>query len=153
MCTPLQIGRTKELCIFDFGTFKIARDFIITGLAEDDEMLQKIKVPHGSNSYNGYTNVYQKNRGEQDIIKIRQDYNRTRIRGAPPIRSPFFMPKRLPLYVVPEAIWEAFQQKDELTIKRKFPGALQPLNFKNYTVRIHNIKHIYIVTHNSLWNK
>lgn len=133
-CTPLMMGRTKELCVFDFTSelceFKIARDFSVTGLAENEDIVSQIKKPDETH----YRPNYHKFRGEQDIGRIMNDQNRIRVRGSQPVRAPFFLPKRIPHYKVPNEIWEAFRQQNEGLVKSKFPGAIQQLDFWNYQV-------------------
>lgn len=134
ICTPLQMGRTKEMGLFDFGDFKIARDFIITGLSNDEELLNKLKKPDDV----GYRQSYQRIRGAEQIGELIKDNNRTRIRGTAPIRAPFFMPTRIPRFTIPDNIWESYSKKDEGIIKRQYGGALLSLDFSNYKVSTDN---------------
>jgi len=130
-CTPLQIGFTKELCIFDFIDFKIAREIQVRGIAEDKELIQQLKVQN-QNAYTG--NGFRKNRQELDVLKVRNDSNRVRIRGPALVRAPFFAPKRMPHFPVPDEIWEAFRLQDENVLRPKFGGALKLLAKENYQV-------------------
>lgn len=130
VCTPLQMGRTKEMGVFEFGDFKIARDFVITGLSTDEELLQKIRKPEDGHFRPSYRRI----QGAEQIGKLMDDNRRTRIRGPAPVRAPFFAPGRLPVYAIPNEIWKAYQEKSEELVKRHHAGALLALDYKNYAV-------------------
>ncbi|XP_035708851.1 RNA helicase Mov10l1-like [Folsomia candida] len=130
-CTPLQMGRTKEMGIFDFIEFKIARDFIITGLTADEELLNKVKKPEHEN----YVQRFSRIRGVEQIRTLMNDNHRTRIRGNAPVRAPFFVSSRIPRYSVPNEIWNAYRDQSEEIIKKHYAGVLRALDINNYQTK------------------
>ncbi|OXA58303.1 RNA helicase Mov10l1 [Folsomia candida] len=130
-CTPLQMGRTKEMGLFDFGEFKIARDFIITGLTADEELLNKVKKPEHGHRAQRFSRI----RGVEQISALMNDNHRTRIRGTAPIRAPFFVPSRIPSYSVPTEIWDAYREQSEEIIKQHYAGVLMALDINNYQTK------------------
>ncbi|ODM95453.1 putative helicase Mov10l1 [Orchesella cincta] len=125
VCHPLLIGRTTELCIFDFGPFWIGRTISIVGQSEEEKRLVVNDI--GTERPN-----YKKQHGEQDISQIITDKDRRRVRGSQNIRAPFFCQKRLPLYKVPSDMWQVLKDENEEMLKNLYPNAMQPLSYDNY---------------------
>jgi hypothetical protein len=123
------LGSTRELCIFDFGNFRIGRYLTVTALSVEDEILNEIKVKDG-NGVREWKNV----RSDETISKMVQESSRRVIRGVQPIRTPFFLQKRLDTNSVPRYLWDIIKEKDEESFLLKHPCVGQALRIENYMV-------------------
>ncbi len=126
ICTPKMIGKTKEICIFDFGEFKIGRELCVIGRSEEEIMMKVDNTKQRPN--------FKKQIGEQDITKIITDRDRRRVRGSQTVRAPFFSQKRLPLNKVPNELYGIMKTQDEKQLKVLYPNALMTLQYTNYLV-------------------
>ncbi|CAL8083245.1 unnamed protein product [Orchesella dallaii] len=125
VCHPLLIGKTKELCVFEFGNFRIGRTITLIGRSEEENRLtvNEIGIERPS---------YKKQHGEQDISKIILDKDRRRVRGSQNVRAPFFCQKRLPLNKVPNEMWDILKNEDVERLEQLYPNAMHPLTYENY---------------------
>lgn len=125
-CKPMMVGKTTEMCVFDFDDFVIAREVSVVGQSEEEKNLTIDTIqerPH-----------FKKQIGEEDISRIITDRNRRRIRGSQTVRAPFFSQKRLPLNKVPSELYKILKDQDETELLRLHPNALEGLTFDNYKV-------------------
>ena len=127
------LGSTRELCVFDFGTFRIGRYLTVTALSVEEEILEKIKVKEVEE---GQGRQWRQIRSEDAISKMVKEKERQVVRGIQPIRTPFFLQKRLEHNSVPKYLWTIVEKKDEADLLRRHPGIGEDLRIENYMVHL-----------------
>jgi len=126
------LGRTRELAVFDFGHFRIGRYLTVTALCNDDKLLHKLREKEEGAQVRQWQNV----RSEETVSRMIEQSKRPVVRGLQPIRTPFFLARRLPLNPVPTYMWQILKNMDEAALLSKHPGVRQPLSIRNYEVSL-----------------
>ncbi|XP_068212921.1 RNA helicase Mov10l1-like isoform X2 [Palaemon carinicauda] len=97
-CTGKYLGHCKQVCIFDFGTFKIGRYMIAT---VEDKVMDCI----------GPTAPYHPR--EKQKLNSHYPSDSRVVKGEKPFNAPAFLPKLLPQYRIPRELWTAISNEEK----------------------------------------
>ncbi|XP_064093385.1 uncharacterized protein LOC135206091 isoform X2 [Macrobrachium nipponense] len=97
-CTGKFLGQCKQVCIFDFGSFKIGRH--LTATVEDKQM-----------DCIGPTSPYYPL--EKKKLNCPNPSDSRVVRGEKPFNAPAFIPMSLPQYHIPTELWTAIANEEK----------------------------------------
>ncbi|CAG7817639.1 unnamed protein product [Allacma fusca] len=123
-CTPIHLGRTKELLLFDFGSFKIGRWLYVFSLAPNqDEILHCKPV---------ILNKIRRKVTKELIDNLIIEKNMLVVSAPSHVRAPFFVPHKIGASKVPTGVLECFRAKNQSLLLELYPSVVQELYSGNY---------------------
>lgn len=129
VCHPRMTGKTKEVCVFDFGDFRIGRQIFVTGFSkEEQEML-------GTKNKAREVQRFNKETRQKSIENIIADRGRRIVKGNCVVRSPFFTDNKTPANHVPDELYEIVKNNDERLLMDLYPEVFRMLHIDTYKVR------------------
>lgn len=128
-CDANELGRTKEMCMFDFGKHGlIGRYLCVTSTPPDEDWMRDA---------GGGGGIHWR-RMRQNMAHMRRlycdDKNRIVIPGPKMFRAPFFSSYKLEAFDVPDVLHDLYLNEDELKLKSHFPINFEILDPAEYGV-------------------
>jgi len=128
-CTPLALGRTRDICVFKFQGFSIARKLSVNVKSDQCDLIRAIQLEDQT------ARPWRDIRGEDTIKRLVGNRSRKILHGPKFIRPAFFSDKRFKIkhYDIPDYMWEIVQMRDESKLLDIHPGVDKPtVEFSTY---------------------